>query len=212
MRHVLSAVFLIFVLPSVAQADSDGYFCVGKDYIAYQFGLAAPPIAPHRLTIVRFGAGGFHAPQVVDLPQFQVHGMHCGDRAVRVAAFNAIYTIAVDSAPKVIGKSVLPSAEHRYPSDSFAQRNLALLSRARGTMKAERVLLGKSTAGHLFELVITPTPSLKPCAVQIETTLVESDEAGKQIASRSVFAGEGHRECGGGAGGLNQGVRQSASK
>jgi len=196
MRHVLSVVFLIFVLPSVAEADSDGYFCVGKDYIAYQFGLAAPSIAPHRLTIVRFGAGGFHAPQIVDLPQLQVYGMHCGDSAVRVAAFDAIYTIALDSAPRVIGKSVVPPAERRYPTDSLVQRNLTTLTGAQGTMKAERVLLGKSTAGHLFELVITPTPSPKPCAVQIETTLVESDEAGKQIASRPVFAGEGHRECG----------------
>lgn len=197
MRHVLSAVFFIFVLPAVAQADSDGYFCVGKDYIAYQFGLSETPIAPHRLTIVRFGASGFHAPQVVDLPQFQVHGMNCGDRAVRVASFDTIYTIALDSAPRVIGKSASPAAERRYPSDSLVQRNLAALSRARATMKEERVLLGKSTTGHLFELVITPTPSSKPCAVQIEATLIESDEVGKQIASRSIFAGEGHLECGG---------------
>ena len=36
-----------------AYADSDGYYCIGRGYLAYQFGLAAPPTRPHRLTVIR---------------------------------------------------------------------------------------------------------------------------------------------------------------
>ncbi len=59
-------------------ADSDGYYCIGRDYIAYQFGFAPPPIAQHRLYIIRVGgAAGIGEPAMFELPQFQVHGLLC---------------------------------------------------------------------------------------------------------------------------------------
>ena len=54
----LASIFL--VLADVTYADSDGYYCVGHDFIAYQFGFAAPPVGPHRLFVVRFGGSWIH--------------------------------------------------------------------------------------------------------------------------------------------------------
>jgi hypothetical protein len=198
MRDLAGVAVLILVVAGEARADSDGYFCVGKDYIAYQFGLAAPSPGPHRLTIVRFGRDGLHAPQVVDLPQFQVHGMACGDTTVRVAAFDAIYTVTLASTPRLVGRADIPPTDHgRFPSAVFVQRNLAQLSRARAEMRADRIRLGVAPDGHAFELVIVPTPSSKACVVNIVSTLVELDAAGGQVVSRDVFRGEAPRECGG---------------
>jgi hypothetical protein len=52
---VLSLVWLAMLAagPDAHVADSDGYYCVGPDYLAYQFGMAYPPVAPHRLFVVR---------------------------------------------------------------------------------------------------------------------------------------------------------------
>lgn len=69
-----------------AFADSDGYFCVGPDYLAYQFGMAAPPVRPHVLHVIRFTSQRFFdAPATIELPQFQVHGMLCEAGRIRVA-------------------------------------------------------------------------------------------------------------------------------
>ncbi len=197
MKPILGAAFLVLALAGTARADSDGYFCVGNDYIAYQFGLAAPPVGPHRLTIVRFGARGFYAPQVVDLPQFQVHGMSCGDDVVRVAGFDRIYAIALGAPPRVIESTVIPEAERgHFDSASFVQRSLASLSHATANLETDRIPLAKAANGHVFELVITPTKSAKPCTVQLVSQLVELGDAGHPLATRDVFRGEGHKECG----------------
>ncbi len=67
-----------------AYADSDGYYCIGRGYLAYQFGLAAPPTRPHRLTVIRFGdVSGIQPPAVLELPQSRraVSGLHRRDRS-----------------------------------------------------------------------------------------------------------------------------------
>src|SRR5437667_7977882 len=94
-----------------AYADSDGYYCAGREYVAYQFGFAAPPIGPHRLYVVRFGGtSGIEAAAVLDLPQFQVHGILCGERTVEIAAYDAIYSVRLDAAmrPSVYDPTPLP--------------------------------------------------------------------------------------------------------
>ena len=198
MRRFAGAIFFTFASAGTASADSDGYFCVGNGYIAYQFGLAAPPIAPHRLTIVRFGSDGFQAAQVVDLPQFQVHGMECRDSTVRIRAYDRIYTVDLDSIPRVVGHADIPLADRgHFPSDSFVSDNLGRLSRVIAGMRTERKLLGESTNGHSFELVIIPTPSPKQCTVDIRSALVELDTSGQRVTSLEVFRGEGYFECNG---------------
>ena len=50
MRRVLIVAFVaLSCVPGVAYADSDGYYCAGPGYLAYQFGMAPKSVAPHRL-------------------------------------------------------------------------------------------------------------------------------------------------------------------
>jgi hypothetical protein len=51
----LGATVLLVLIPlgaGTAYADSDGYYCIGRGYLAYQFGFAAPPTRPHRLSVI----------------------------------------------------------------------------------------------------------------------------------------------------------------
>src|SRR5438046_6063641 len=90
----IALVLLGPVLAAPAWADRSGYYCVGRDYIAYQFGFAAPPVAPHRLYVIRLGgAAGITEPAGLELPPFQVGGMLCTERSVQRASVDVIYTV-----------------------------------------------------------------------------------------------------------------------
>jgi hypothetical protein len=79
------AVLLIspFVHAAPAWADSDGYYCVGPGYIAYETRFSAPP-SQHLLHVIRFSSRqGISRIAPVVLEDFQVHAMNCGDGASR---------------------------------------------------------------------------------------------------------------------------------
>src|SRR5919199_931436 len=102
-----------------AWADSDGYYCIGPDYIAYQFGFAPPPVAQHRLYIIGLGAAGIGEPAIFELPQFQVHGLLCNERTVQLASSDAIYTVQLDSARRPVRYEMTPWADRRHTPPQF---------------------------------------------------------------------------------------------
>jgi hypothetical protein len=55
------------------------------------------PVAPHRLFVIDTrGPEGIPAPATLELPQFQVHGIVCGDGWVDIASFTTVYRITLD--------------------------------------------------------------------------------------------------------------------
>src|SRR5213593_1183747 len=111
----IGAIVLLILSPlgaGTAYADSDGYYCIGRGYLAYQFGFAAPSTRPHRLSVIRFaGASGIQPPAVLELPQFQVHGMQCGEGWIDVASFTAIYHVTLDGSDRPVRYAVQPIAD-----------------------------------------------------------------------------------------------------
>ena len=148
---LLLAVMLLGSLGAgVAYADSDGYYCVGQGYLAYQFGFAAPPIAPHRLFIVRFGeASGIQRPIAFDLPQFQVHGILCAERTVRLAAYDAIYTVRLDATNRPVRYETSPWMDKQHTPPEFVghSQNLGAWNQVANTLKIERQSLGPIAGG-----------------------------------------------------------------
>jgi hypothetical protein len=183
-----------------ASADSDGYYCIGRDYIAYQFGFAPPPIAEHRLYIIRVGgAAGIGEPANFELPQFQVHGLLCNERTVQLAGWDAIYTVQLDSTLRPVRYQIAPWPDRQHTPPQFVghQQNLGGLSRPVGTLAVERVLVTKDARGHEFLLEITPKASTSErCLVEITTRVLELSATGQTVGERLVFRGKGHRECG----------------
>ena len=89
---------MLFSWPSVALADSDGYYCIGRGYVVYEtrFTTSGPQ---HVLHVLRFSrAGGIGQVQNIPLDDFQTHGMSCGDRVIEVAAFSKRYLVDVSVA------------------------------------------------------------------------------------------------------------------
>ena len=85
------AIVAICGLPLPVRADSDGYFCTARGYVAFETRLASDN---HELHIIRFStAEGITAMPVVELENFQVHGMRCHASEVEVVGWNRTYTV-----------------------------------------------------------------------------------------------------------------------
>ena len=159
MGSLSSVILAIVFLTSSAWADSDGYYCIGPDYVAYQFGLAQPPVAPHRVYVVRLGdEQGIADAGVLQIPQFQVGGMRCGETAIQIEALDALYTVRLDASRGPVrceiagGKSVQITNGCAVTSRDWED----LVSQIKGFGIDERRLL-KTASGHEFMLQIVAT-------------------------------------------------------
>ena len=202
MRILLFVAFVILAPLGlgVAYADSDGYYCVGHGYLAYQFGMAPLPVAPHHLYVLRIGTTtGIGEPVAIDLPQFQVHGLRCGEGWIDVAAFTAIYHVTLDGNTRPLRFEVRPFAEgQKVPPEFFPQLNLGTLSRAGQDLKLQRISLGMKEGGgqYLLEMTGQLIPAER-CRTALTTRIVETDRNGREISERLIFQGRGTRDCGG---------------
>lgn len=182
-----------------AYADSDGYYCIGHGYIAYQFGMDTPGNPP-RVSIIRTATSGeIPRPLELRLPPFQVHAMRCGEGWVDVASFTMVYRIILDRNGRPVRYETRPLPGGSSGLSEFPRTpNLATLSRAAATLEAERVVLGETDRGRSYVLVITAAiiPPAKQCRTAITTRIVEMDRNGKELRGRVIFEGEGGRECG----------------
>ena len=202
---LLGAIVLLVLIPlgaGTAYADSDGYYCIGRGYLAYQFGFAAPSIRPHRLSVIRFsGASGIQSPAVLDLPQFQVHGMQCGEGRIDVAAFTNVYRVTLDENDRPVGYEVRPFPDGQQIPQEFILsqvQNLGGSSGRRAYLKPVRVRLSSKERGgaYLLEIIARAIPPLKKCELAITSRIVETDRNGREISARIIFQGPGYRECG----------------
>ena len=106
MRPFLIGLLLCTITASAAHADSDGYYCVGADYLAVEFrSFSTPGIAgKHVLRIARWG--GIRGPEwagEVVMDDFQPHIMTCGQDEIVIEGAGdrpngwLTYTIRLDS-------------------------------------------------------------------------------------------------------------------
>ena len=202
---LVGAIVLLVLSPlgvGTAYADSDGYYCIGRGYLAYQFGFAAPSTRPHRLSVVRFlGTSGIQPPAVLDLPQFQVHGMQCGEGWIDVASFTAIYRVTLDESDRPVRYAVqaFPDGQ-KIPQEFILSQvqNLGAESGGRAYLKPVRVRLTAKERGgaYLLEIIARAIPPLEKCELRITSRLVETNRGGREVNARVIFQGLGHRECG----------------
>lgn len=80
-----------------AKADSDGYFCVGPDYLAYQLNSPGFPGA-HKLFVIPFDGDQTEIIRyTTDLPDFQVHDIVCNEKHVRAIGWESVHDVTWDS-------------------------------------------------------------------------------------------------------------------
>ena len=202
---IICAVALVMLGPlgsGSAYADSDGYYCIGRGYLAYQFGYAAPPVRPHRLFVLPLGLSAeIEPPTILEIPQFQVHGMLCSDRAIQLAAYDAIYTIELDttSRPVRYASTSWPNPGYQVPPQFVSQsRNLGSLNDAVAALKPVRIVLGTVPGGGQFLLEMTANPiSSERCpGIMTTTRVVRTNSNGREVQEFRIFRGPGIRACG----------------
>jgi hypothetical protein len=94
MQRAGTALALLFA-PAAAAADSDGYYCAGPGYLAYETRFVEAP-ATHLLHIVRFSrAGGIEPLPAIPLDDFQVHGMRCHSTVVELEGWTTGYSVDI---------------------------------------------------------------------------------------------------------------------
>ena len=183
---------IALVIPGIARADSDGYFCLGPGYIAYQFGMAGPSARLHWIFIVRYEARGISELDSIQLPQFQVHGMRCQADAVDVAAWDAIHTVTLDSLRRPLSTRAVPlSRPGDFPPWTRGPYpNLRILpSLARGTLAPYRQSLHLGPNGDEYVLEIAAdADSIRQCPPAIRARIVQFNRDGREIHSRVCFA------------------------
>jgi len=138
----------LFGLTSSAQADSDGYYCAGRGYLAYQFSEISTPAQQTLYLLELDPEKGISPPRTFPLEPFQVHGMRCLDQAVDLLAWDRIHRIGLDDQPEPRIDQVEPQPEDSIFPD-FTSENLGRWAHASQTVPL------KTADGPLnFELVI----------------------------------------------------------
>ncbi len=184
-------------LIGLTYADSDGYYCVGPGYIAYQFGMDDPKNPPRIYVVDLRGSRGIPKPSTLVFPPFQVHGMRCTASSIEIAASNMMYVVTLD-------QRLRPSRYDERPSSSVEPirfdeyDNLGEYTRAQSDLSEYRTRLNVKPDGgeYVLDLRAKLIRESNPCEAQATSRVVETNRAGSEIAALTVFAGKVHRECG----------------
>ncbi len=162
--------------------------------------MAAPPVRPHGLHVIRFTSQRFFdAPATIELPQFQLHGMLCEAGRIRVASWWAVHTVDLDEGRRPASRSETAyEAAGRIPAEFTGlagPRNLGWLARLDTALRARFPLF--EDRGHTFAIEVEPVrESIRTCSHVSFTRLVERDAAGALVRFREIVRGAVGRECG----------------
>ena len=146
-------------LASPASA-SDGFFCVGPDYLAYEFEEGGhTPQGRQGLYVVNLGgADGFSEPVVYEFNPDAVLGMRCVEKRVQLLDTESIRTIDLDGprTPPSVRVEREPLANIGARPAGFVVLNLGELSHVRGATWPEDVVL-PATSRFRYALAVVKT-------------------------------------------------------
>ncbi len=147
---------LTAVFPMLSRADSDGYSCASKGYLAYELreGLT-PGVVGHVLRVVRFEPErGVYVAGEVSLPDFQVQGMTCSQDRVEILGWPKVFTKYIIETIGPQGVRILETTEDRQRQFDYRTAGPQPPNLARWA-KPVRLDLESSDADHRYELIVT---------------------------------------------------------
>lgn len=184
MKRLLLAL-LVAAAPATAYADSEGDYCIGPGYFAYQLGMDTST-NPVRVSVVR---AGNVEPLSITLAPFQMHGMLCGERAVQLLGWNNVYNVELDASQRPVRYTTTPLVKpgQRPPDfETVQSSNLGSLSPSAQTLKPHKVAIGTDSRRYTYSLEIVPR-SINRCKVEITSRVVERDPRGRETRSGRIF-------------------------
>lgn len=163
----MTVALLLILAGSALHADSDGYFCVGPTYLAYEIKVESDPPA-HHLYIVRAAVDGTLRKARRTIPDFQVHGMRCESDVVLLDGWDATYEIDLrHPVDPRIGKHAPGKLRRDYSTTNLAQWN-----RGAGTSRTQRINI--PWGGATLEIVNGPGEG--HCRYKVVSRLVGKGE------------------------------------
>jgi hypothetical protein len=188
----LAAMLVILSVVPLAHADSDGCYCTGNGYLAYElrFFRTPGPEAPHVLRVIRFDDGMRQAGEVI-MEDFQVHQMTCDADRIEIAGFGKNYIkYAIDirqpEALSIASRIEEPPEQHPLSEMGPAPRQL-------GLSPPETIRLQSRDLRHTYRLVLARTSRPVPGGVEDYRTaeLLQFDANGE--VSERMLLYEDHR-------------------
>jgi hypothetical protein len=153
---LLLLITLALVFPAQSRADSDGYFCTSKGYLAYELreGLT-PGAVGHVLKVVRFDTDrGIYFAGQVTLQDFQPHGLTCSPNRIEIFGWAKVFTkYAIETTEpenvRIVETTEEPARQFDYHTEGPEPANLGRWS------TPGRIPLVSQDSGHRYELVLT---------------------------------------------------------
>ncbi len=202
MLAIRSAVLVgiaVSALAAPAQADDDGSFCIGPNYIAYELSFSVAPSA-HALYVVSLtDSAGIGRPSTIGLPRFQVHGLRCTRTSVELPGWDSLYTVPVGrtgAAPVAQAAPWANQANRRLPQ-GFTSAGFWVWTPALRAGRPDTLRLPVEAAARRFLLVrdVTANPQ-NPCLYNLRGQMVAFDTSARPPDSLVLVDRERHRECG----------------
>jgi hypothetical protein len=201
MKTLISTVTL-FTLMSLglterAQADSDGYFCVGPDYLAYEFSLSLRSSTHYLYVLSLGGSSDIGQPAVMALPRFQVHGMRCRPQDLQLLGWDSVYTVSLTRSTQPVLQGSAPWQPAGTVPPDFTAGNLGAWSAPVRAWHSDtvRLALASPTARYILAIDVHLDPK-NGCQFLVRTKVVHLDVQDRPVQSRSIFEGTAPRECG----------------
>ncbi len=183
---VAGVAVLLLLFPQIAEADSDGYYCTGTGYLAYQLraALTEGVTGQHVVRVVRFGPEGIRFAGEVSLPEFQPHKLVCGESQVRIGGWMGRpveYVIDVTESPKL-------AYEVSDPSQAMHGSVLANLG---AWARPGTVRLTSTDQGYTYRIAIgtVTEPGGGGLLHHVTTVLERVDGEGNVVDSLELYRG-----------------------
>ncbi len=171
-----------------ARADSDGYYCVGDSYLAYELRVSQPQLDDqHVLMILRAGPDQSIQELTIALPDFQVHAMRCRAGTVDLAGWDAVHTADLSSNSLGVSRTPLPRPGDTpaWPNTNLAQWN------AKARNLGSELLELPWEVPHFVKIDIESTPT--HCVRRLTTRLYRS---GTTSPVKTLVERDFNIECG----------------
>ena len=197
-RNWLILVTLILSAGPILRADSEGYYCAGPGYIAYElrgFQFFDSPVktpAKHILNIVTLGnQGDISDPHPLELRDFQVQAMHCMADSVELLSFDKIYNVSLKQMDKPV---LLYTRRLKTPGETPSGFESHWM--LRNNTPADKIRpLWESPAHIHYVLLVTTTPGPKSCTEIIDDRIVGATADGKASRDKEIFHSLYPAEC-----------------
>jgi hypothetical protein len=185
MTRRLAAFLITGTIAIAAQADSDGHYCVGANYLAYELRFAQPGV--HTLVVLRAGPSHSMDEVKVALPDFQVHGMRCTAEAVELAAWDGVHALDLSANPPRVSFEAFarPGDLPKWPYTNLTQW------KGMGRSSDSAILDLPWDVPHSVK--ITAAPTQQECVRKLTARLYRSGVAEPVM---TLLDRETHIECG----------------